>query len=66
MKKLIVNFCQQKQLVHGCEAFSNHDLYLRHAELGSASYFLAAVGIKILKQVQDDGGCFLDERGVLG
>jgi hypothetical protein len=30
---------------------------LRHAELGSASYFLRAVGIKILKQVQDDGGC---------
>ena len=33
----------------------------RHAELGSASYFLKAVGIKILKQVQDDGGWFLDE-----
>jgi hypothetical protein len=27
----------------------------RHAELVSASYFLRAVGIKILKQVQDDG-----------
>jgi hypothetical protein len=27
----------------------------RHAELGSASYFLRVVGIKILKQVQDDG-----------
>ena len=29
----------------------------RHAELVSASYFLSVVGIKILKQVQDDGGC---------
>ena len=27
----------------------------RHAELVSASYLLAVVGIKILKQVQDDG-----------
>ena len=29
----------------------------RHAELVSASYFLSVVGSKILKQVQDDGGC---------
>ncbi len=29
--------------------------YFRHAELVSASYFLSAVGSKILKQVQDDG-----------
>ncbi len=41
---------------------------LRHAELGSASYLLRAVGIKILKQVQDDGGVWDDGRdgGVRG
>ena len=37
--------------------FMRHLCHLiRHAELVSASYFLRAVGIKILKQVQDDGG----------
>jgi hypothetical protein len=44
---------------------------LRHAELGSASYFLRAVGSKILKQLcsarlrlQDDGGVRDDGLGV--
>ncbi len=49
----------------GVAATLRHPTF-RHAELGSASYFLSAVGIKILKQVQDDGGWCRDDGGVSG
>ena len=49
------------------------NLVVRCTPSAPASYFLRSVGIKILKQVQDDdrgcqddGGWFLDERGVSG
>ncbi len=45
VQKQIVNLCEQKQLVHGREAFSNLGLSLRHAELGCVMH---AYGSSIL------------------